>query len=59
MQCRNNFIRERQRERAETYSGITYRERIAVAIAAAAAAALVTEGACGQQTEHGLITIVS
>lgn len=48
-----------ERERAETYSGITYRERIAVAIAAAAAAALVTEGACGQQTEQGLITIVS
>lgn len=44
------------RERAETYSGITYRERIAVAIVAAA---LVTEGACRQQTIYGLIPIVS
>lgn len=48
--------KERERARAETYSEITYRKGIAVAIAAAG---LVTEGACGQQTEHSLVAIVS
>lgn len=48
--------KERERARAETYSEITYRKDIVVAIAAAG---LVAEGACGQQTEHSLVAIVS